>query len=449
MTESTLSGIVYLRIQNRTINEGMFFTLITTSLIVIFLWDLFPGFSLLFYSSAMLIAFVSGYIIDRYGVSARYMYIFQFFAALTVILAGVKINQISFAGIYTFDNSFLSAALTVAWIMVFMNALSLADGVKGLSAAICLCASIFIIIIANVTGNDLIMILTCIFSGSLAGVYIFSRPPFSVANLAGFVFATIPLLGIKKDIFATMFLVPLVMLVFPVIGYVAAYMKNNRSNAGYISFEKKLLHTRLMRIGLSEAGTMYLMYLITAVLGTMSLLMYEIKNEYSWFIFIVMGLFLFLFFYVLRAGEDIRLEQVESALSREREFGKRRFLRFKTDSALTIIGNSGLSRDVQAFDYTPFGIGFYSPEKCAPGELYDALYAIEGRDEPISMKLETVRFAKRTDEQEGFIIGAVILEIADQDRRDFIVENYFDILIARNGNRTLLGPDTDSEELAV
>ena len=125
------------------------------------------------------------------------------------------------------------------------------------------------------------------------------------AYFLGFMYATIPLMGLKKASVATLFLIPLILLLVPMLDIIQVIFK--RFKLGYNIFiaDKNHLHHRLLNIGLSIRGILFVLYVYTIILGLTSILMLYIKPEFSLVLFFIVFLLMLISFYLLNSAEKI------------------------------------------------------------------------------------------------------------------------------------------------
>lgn len=197
-----------------------------------------------------------GLLDDRFSLSGKTKLLGQVIAALMVWFLGLRPTVI--CGIQF--NDFVSAALTVFWIVGFVNAFNLIDGMDGLAAGLAVISCLGLVGWSLYMGNTLIAVVIMIFMGSCCG---FLRYNFSPAKIfmgdtgsmfLGLFFSTISMSGVSKLTTAVSILVPLLAAGVPLFDVMLAFLRrslrkfypNAHHNAGIMTADKDHLHHRLL-----------------------------------------------------------------------------------------------------------------------------------------------------------------------------------------------------------
>lgn len=267
---------------------------IFTGFLVPFLFvkaELDLNFNIDVYLIALVFAFLIGFVDDIIKIRARYKLILQICCGLLVVKSGLSIQGVNTNGLLDVDFRLFPALGTVLWTIMFMNAVNLLDGMDGLASGILFIANLFILLISLFFGNSLVFCLTLLIAGSILGFFIFNFPPAKIfmgdggAYFLGFMYATIPLMGFQKMTTVVVFLIPLTLLLIPLVDILIVISR--RIKLGYNIFvaDKNHIHHRLMHLGFSHKGILFILYTITAVLGSFSLIMIFIPETYSYLLF--------------------------------------------------------------------------------------------------------------------------------------------------------------------
>ncbi len=268
------------------------------------------GFSTAYFVAGMGIAFLTGFIDDLVCIRARYKLVMQILAGICVAMSGLKIDTIVLHNAHAIHLGALSGVITVCWVVVFMNAINLIDGMDGLASGIVFIANIFIFIIAIALNNTLVALLTVCASGSILGFYIYNYPPAKIfmgdggAYFLGYLYATISLMGMAKKSVAVLFLVPIILLLIPLTDIVQVVITRMRRGTGIFIPDQNHLHHRLMRLGYSTRGVLVVMYCCSIILGIASLIMFESPAQ-SLNIFAIIVMLVLLLAYILGHAERV------------------------------------------------------------------------------------------------------------------------------------------------
>lgn len=215
---------------------------------------------------------------------------------------------------YTFfyiEFGYFSYPITVFWIVAFMNAVNLIDGMDGLSTGIVLIANLFIVIISAMTRNYHVLTLSLILEFSIAGFYVFNFPPAKIflgdggAYFIGFMYSVLPLMGIKKSAALTVFLIPMILMLVPITDVIQVMFNRLRNGHNIFHPDKKHLHHRLMNLGFSTKGILGVVYLYTSILGIFSLIMIVVNPDLTMFLFSFILLILGISFFILNKAESV------------------------------------------------------------------------------------------------------------------------------------------------
>jgi UDP-GlcNAc:undecaprenyl-phosphate/decaprenyl-phosphate GlcNAc-1-phosphate transferase len=269
------------------------------------------SFSRELYLTALVLAFLTGFADDLFHIRARYKLFMHIIVSMIAVSSGLVFTTVRIYNFTRIDFGHFSYIITIIWIIAFMNAINLIDGMDGLSTGIVLIANVFVFIIAIQSGNTLVASLSAVLGGAVLGFYIFNYPPARIflgdggAYFIGFVYATLPLMGIKKSAVLILFLVPMVLMLVPIADVIQVMLHRFKRGRNIFFPDRNHLHHRLMRIGFSTRGILLVMYTYTLILGLSAVLMLNIHPELSLILFGIIVLLLMLSFYLLSSAERV------------------------------------------------------------------------------------------------------------------------------------------------
>lgn len=284
--------------------------------ICLLIYDFQVQFNIVVFIIALLLAFFTGFIDDVITIRARYKLLLQLVCGLLVALSGLKITKVTlFAG---FDVQFgiLSYLFTMVWVAGFMNAINMLDGMDGLASGIVLVASMFLGIMGWLQGVPVVTYLCIVLIGAILGFLLYNYPPAKIfmgdggAYFLGFIYAVLPLIGIKKASTITIFSIPIILLLIPLIDVINVMRK--RINAGYHIFiaDRNHIHHRLLKIGFSNEGILWVMYSYTVILGGFAVLMLYLLPLHALVLTVFIFMLTILAFYIISVAEK-RIEELE------------------------------------------------------------------------------------------------------------------------------------------
>ena len=137
---------------------GLFLAFVIAFFILFHKIKISINFKIYYYFIALCLSFILGLSDDIFYIRARYKLLAQIVIAFIATLSGLLINQFTFFQLFSINFGFFSYILTMGWIIVFMNAINLIDGMDGLASGVVAIASIFIFIISFLMGNWLFYI---------------------------------------------------------------------------------------------------------------------------------------------------------------------------------------------------------------------------------------------------------------------------------------------------
>jgi len=339
------------------------------------------GFDVNIYICACILAFLTGFVDDIKHIPARYKLFFQVITGILVVFSGLTFSGLSFM-INQNEITVFQNVMTVLWVILFMNAINLLDGMDGLASGIVLIANAFIFIMSVSNGNIPVAVLTSLMAGAIFGFFIFNYPPARIfmgdggAYFLGFMYATITLMGLKKTSVATLFLVPLILLLVPLGDIAQVIFKRIRMGYNIFIADKNHIHHRMMAIGLSTKRIIIVLYIITTILGLSSLIMLKIKNEFSYVLFGVIFLMMFLLMYILNSAEiivkknkNIKTQTIEN---------RRKFVRLNKNNFIRIrkINSDHLFCEGCTFNFTPMGLLFFTKQTFRENDIIEIEFYI-------------------------------------------------------------------------
>lgn len=234
---------------------------------------------------------IGGFIDDKYNLRPRYKLLFQLAATLVVIYFGIRIsvmtNPISDVNKYIGIKSFLSIPLTIIWVIGVTNAFNLIDGLDGLSAGIAFIACVTMIIVSFFSGNvePEVIVLTVALAGAILGFLPYNFNPASIfmgdigSQLLGFLLSVIAIKGAIKSASAFVLAVPILALGLPIYDTLFAIIRRKLNGKSITSPDKGHLHHRLLAMGLNQKQAVLIMYIISAVLGILAIVVMQLPNR--------------------------------------------------------------------------------------------------------------------------------------------------------------------------
>lgn len=196
----------------------------------------------------------------------------QVVAALVIALSGVSIGAVRLLGSDYFELSWIDVPLTVIYLLVFVNAINLIDGLDGLAAGIVAIAGIGLFVLTSFRGSTFLS-LACI--SLVAACFAFLRFNFhpatifmgdSGALLLGAVLGVISVTGVVRTQSFVVMLVPFIIAGVPVLDTLSSIVRRKHEHHSIGEADLGHIHHRLVRFGMSQQTAVLVLYGITALL---------------------------------------------------------------------------------------------------------------------------------------------------------------------------------------
>lgn len=250
---------------------------------------------------------IGGLLDDKYNIRPRKKLMFQTAAALVLIYSGVKIhiitNPVSDLSPYINISNYIAIPLTIIWVVGVTNAFNLIDGLDGLSAGIAFIACVTMIVVALLSGRaePEIIILTVALAGAILGFLPYNFNPASIfmgdtgAQLLGFLLAAISIKGAIKGASAFVLAVPILALGLPIYDTIFAIIRRKINGRSIAQADKGHLHHRLLALGLNQKQAVLIMYIISAILGVIAVIVSQLSNRNTYVVLtVVISIIVFL-----------------------------------------------------------------------------------------------------------------------------------------------------------
>jgi UDP-GlcNAc:undecaprenyl-phosphate GlcNAc-1-phosphate transferase len=228
------------------------------------------------------------------GLSALRKLFYQIAAATMVSLFGFTIMKVSspFGGSFHVSE-IVSIALTVIWIVGFINAINLLDGLDGLASGVVVIISGSLFFTAIKTNNPLAAILAIAICGSSLGFLPHNFYPAKIfmgdsgSMLLGFILALISIEGAFKGATFTAVLIPVIAMAIPFIDTGLAIIRRILSGKGIMKADKEHIHHRLLFREGSQTKAVLTLYWLTFSFGLISIALSGMKGIWAFFAILI------------------------------------------------------------------------------------------------------------------------------------------------------------------
>ncbi len=248
--------------------------------------------------SGSFIVFV-GLVDDYKNLPAKTKLAGQFLAAfILVFIFDVRIDFLSDPfGDYIYLEDIFAVPLTLFWLVGLTNTVNLIDGLDGLAAGVSAIAAITIMLVALEQNFLLVAVLNSALAGAAAGFLFYNSHPARIfmgdtgSMFLGFMLAGISVIGAVKSAATIALIVPVLALGVPIFDTAFAIIRRLIGGQPIFKPDKGHLHHRLLSIGFTQRQAVYLMYIISGLLGLSAVALTEVSRQMAMLILLVVVVF--------------------------------------------------------------------------------------------------------------------------------------------------------------
>ncbi len=226
--------------------------------------------------------FLIGLADDLFGLSPITRLILQAFVASLAWKAGVQIDFLTIPGVGLLSlGDWISLPITVIWLVGMANAINWIDGLDGLAAGVCGIAAVVMLIVCLFMKQPAAALIAAALAGGALGFLRYNFNPAQIfmgdggAYFMGFSLAGIGIVGLVKGVTTVALTVavvlPYLILAVPILDMSAVILDRLRHGKSPFVADKRHLHHRLLKAGLSQRLTVLFIYSLTLWAGTLAL----------------------------------------------------------------------------------------------------------------------------------------------------------------------------------
>ncbi|MCT7948909.1 undecaprenyl/decaprenyl-phosphate alpha-N-acetylglucosaminyl 1-phosphate transferase [Ancylothrix sp. C2] len=221
--------------------------------------------------------FLIGLADDLFSLSALSRLTMQTTVASLVWLVGVRIDFLTIPGAGLTQIGLLSLPLTVIWLVGMTNAINWIDGLDGLAAGVSGIAAVVMLVVSLFMKQPAAALIAAALAGAALGFLRYNFNPAQIfmgdggSYFMGFTLAGVGVIGLVKTTAVTAVFLPYLILAVPILDMSAVILSRLRDGKSPFSADKRHLHHRLLRAGLSHRRTVLFIYVLTLWAGTLAL----------------------------------------------------------------------------------------------------------------------------------------------------------------------------------
>lgn len=222
--------------------------------------------------------FLIGLADDFFNLSPHLRLFLQIAVACCAWQVGVQIEflTIPFVGLVPLP-LWVSLPVTVIWLVGLVNAINWIDGLDGLAAGVSGIAAVMMLIVCLFMNQPAAALIAAALAGSALGFLRYNFNPAQIfmgdggAYFMGFTLAAVGVIGVVKSVTTAAVLLPYLILAVPILDMSAVILDRIRSGRSPFTADKRHLHHRLLKAGLSHRLTVLFIYVLTLWVGSLAL----------------------------------------------------------------------------------------------------------------------------------------------------------------------------------
>lgn len=218
-----------------------------------------------------------GVVDDAHPLGAGVKFILQIVSALIAVWHGVVIqtiaNPIAFMDNPYWNFGIWAVPITVIWIVAVTNSVNLIDGLDGLADGVSTIGAFTMLIIALMMGDLEIAVITAALVGACVGFIPYNRNPAKIfmgdtgSTFLGFMLATVSVIGLFKLYAVISFIVPFIILGFPIFDTASAFTRRILKGQNPMKADRSHTHHKLIDMGMNQKQAVATLYMVAGVLG--------------------------------------------------------------------------------------------------------------------------------------------------------------------------------------
>jgi UDP-GlcNAc:undecaprenyl-phosphate GlcNAc-1-phosphate transferase len=237
---------------------------------------------------AAMVMFATGLLDDLIDLTPLQKLAGQSVACLIAIASGVRIHQVGHLPIEQWGD----IPITMLWLLAATNAFNLIDGIDGLAAGVGLLATVATLLAALMSHNTALVIATIPLVGALAAFLRYNFNPATIflgdsgSLLIGFLLGSYGVIWSQKSATLLGMTAPLFALTVPLLEVFISILRRFLRRQPIFGPDRAHIHHRLLERGLTPRRVALLLYGVSAIFASVSLLASFLNGTYFGFVVI-------------------------------------------------------------------------------------------------------------------------------------------------------------------
>ena len=224
---------------------------------------------------------VLGIIDDIVSIGAWPKLAVQIAAAVVAVLHGNTIQVLSnpFSPGEYFSLGLLAIPVSVIWVVVITNSVNLIDGLDGLAVGVSAISSAALVAVALLVSEANVALIMIALFGACLGFMPYNSYPAKIfmgdtgATFLGFILACMSVQGLFKLYAVISFVIPFLIIGLPIFDTCFSFFRRLLSGKNPFKADRGHVHHRLIDMGLNQKQSVFILYLVTTILGLFAVLL--------------------------------------------------------------------------------------------------------------------------------------------------------------------------------
>jgi UDP-GlcNAc:undecaprenyl-phosphate/decaprenyl-phosphate GlcNAc-1-phosphate transferase len=221
--------------------------------------------------------FLIGLADDLFTLPPLLKLVVQFAVATWVWTWGVKVKVLAIPWFGFVDLGWLSLPFTTTWLVGVANAINFIDGLDGLAAGVSGIAAVVMLVVSLFMNQPAAALLAAALAGGALGFLRYNFNPAQIfmgdggSYFMGFTLAGIGVIGLVKGLTTVAVLLPVLILAVPIVDTAAVVVDRLIRGKSPFSADKRHIHHRLLKAGLSQRVIVLFIYVMTLWVGSLAM----------------------------------------------------------------------------------------------------------------------------------------------------------------------------------
>ncbi|MBZ5679379.1 MAG: undecaprenyl/decaprenyl-phosphate alpha-N-acetylglucosaminyl 1-phosphate transferase [Acidobacteriia bacterium] len=223
------------------------------------------------------LVFLLGVYDDIRGAGPYFKFGIQGVAATMLFFGGLRIVNVPVLFGQHLLPWFVGLPLTVLWVLAITNAFNLIDGLDGLAAGSALFSTLVAFVVALLSGQLLVTVMTIALAGAILGFLKFNFNPATIflgdsgSLFIGFVLSAMALQGAQKAPTIVAVAIPVVSFGLPILETALSIVRRLIAGRPVFTADREHIHHKLLQHGMTHRQVVILLYGVSAIFALLSL----------------------------------------------------------------------------------------------------------------------------------------------------------------------------------